>query len=179
MALKVSVDGVSGGNFAQLDEIAVRLERIGKAVGHNSTRVMRDEAKKIQEIARMMAPVEDGNLEKSIKVREKKGANNRITFMVWADGSTYAPKIGKNGETPAYVGDYLAFIHESVYNLGPLSRAKQSTVPYRVGRKFLERAFIERQGKIAERLNDAVKRSFGGRYSNFDRYMGIDDEGDE
>lgn len=170
MSIKVSVDGVQG--FDQLSELGIRIERCGKTVSHNSARVLRDEAKKVQEIAKMMAPVEDGYLESAIKVREELGIGGRIIFKVWVDGATYAPQFSKkNGEKPIFVGDYLAFIHESIYKLGKLSREKQGTVPYRVGRKFLERAFMERQGKIVERMQDVVNRSFGGRYSNFDKYM--------
>lgn len=174
MAIKVSVDGIQG--FDQLKELSIRLERLGETVSHNSTRVMRDEANKVCKIAKQMAPIEDGYLESAIKVSESRGTNNRIVFKVWVDGATYAPQFTKkNGEKPIFVGDYLAFIHEAVYNLGPLSRQKQAGSPYRVGRKFLERALIERQGKIQERMQDVVKRSFGGRYSNFDKYMGIDE----
>lgn len=114
--------------------------------------------------AREMAPVDVGNLEKSIKYayRGTQGAGGRFvkgggSYEVFIDGSMPVPE--RDGKT---VGDYAWEMHEHLapfgaYKLGPKSLQKDDGRGI-VGGKFLERAGEEMRAKIRAELATVITR---------------------
>lgn len=106
---------------------------------------MRSKGKKIVKTAQSYAPVDKGNLEKSIQMQElfSKGA---VVFSV-----------GDN-ESGVDVSDYALYMHEGQYNLGPASLAKDGGSG-KVGRKFLERAIDDEIANFDAELGAAIERA--------------------
>ncbi len=78
---------------------------------------------KILELAKMYAPIDEGNLESSIKKEvSNSGINGRNVYEVFIDEMAQ----GSNGAET--VGQYALRMHESVYNLGKGSSEKDKQV---------------------------------------------------
>lgn len=89
------------------------------------------------------APILTGDLEAAHRVvmTRNDASNVRVEIQVGDDKTA----------------DYLQFIHESSYGLGPLSRKKQAANPkVRVGSKFLERAMNETEDEIVKQIADEL-----------------------
>lgn len=128
-----------------------------RTIDRRSTAAARKEIEKgayaIRDLAREYSPVDEGNLEKSIRVKkgEGDGASNFSRKVVM--GGTFG---GVN------VSRYAAYMHEgSNYNLGPKSLQKADATGKDVGRKFLFRAFTELRADITKRVREALRRSIG------------------
>lgn len=121
----------------------IRLEKIASKSTRQLRRVHRDGAYQMAEVARQMAPVLTGDLEGSITVQETVESGNRKTFTVMTEGVKYA-----------------LWMHENIYELGPLSQEKNSNSEHRVGRKYMERAavWLVRDWEFNRKARDAVKR---------------------
>lgn len=124
----------------------LRLRNIGDRVKENARKTMHRQADKIVDIAKQMAPVDEGNLEDSIRKRVGYEASSRLAIDI--EIST-----GLN----ARLDVYATVMHEGRYNLGPKSVEKQGRVPYRVGRRFLVRAADEVRGKLNKQMIDAIE----------------------
>ena len=118
----------------------------------------------IQQLAIRMAPIDEGNLEKAIKVRpehpgrlrNEAGRFERQEIEVYIDMNMPVP-----GRPDKTVGDYAYIIHEHLtpfgpMNLGPLSREKQSGA--QVGGGFLTRAMEELSAGV---ITDLALDMFG------------------
>jgi hypothetical protein len=129
-----------------------------------------DEAQKIAEIASLMAPVDEGYLEKAIKVsptsleraRDEMGRFTRTDVFVYVDEDMVVPTTSGK---PKRVGDYAYMLHEWVTpygmkGLGPLSEAKQMNSPYVVGGGFLERAADMRVDELVQGVADDLNEEF-------------------
>lgn len=146
-----------------IDELAYLIRQSGDKAAHGVVEQMRKEAKKMRDLARKMAPVDEHNLEKAIKMRElggnrdRRGRFTRKSFEVFIDET--AP--GTRAES---VGEYAYLMHEYLtpfgpYKLGPKSRQKQAGQTEMVGGAFLERAVDEVSQDMMDRLID-VARSY-------------------
>ena len=146
-----------------LDELKFILEKLGKSAPSNTLAAMKKEALKIQSLAVKMAPVDDGDLEKAIKVSTEGGgrdglgrfASKSVTIYVDSD----MPDTSRPGKS---VGDYAYEMHEHLtpfgsLKLGPKSVSKQSGQSELVGGGYLERAADEVEEGIAKRLSKAAK----------------------
>lgn len=135
------------GNFGSMSGIMEqRGGRIVKAVNDG----MQEEMKKVQQKAKDYCPVDDGYLEKAIKLTSE---NRRRMWTVYVDDSM--PADGKS-----VVGDYAMRIHEGIgwENLGEKSLAKMALTGY-VGKKFLEKAFVEAVNSgMVDRLAELAKQ---------------------
>lgn len=98
------------------------LEKYAERSTRQLRRVHQQAADRIAEVAAEMAPRLIGDLEDSIEVMNARGQGGRTIFSV------------------SYSAPYGIYMHEGVYNLGPLSAEKDAAGEFRVGRKFLERA---------------------------------------
>lgn len=136
-----------------VDALIAQLSQIGQKAERGVADELRDGAKEIAELARMYAPVDEGNLEEAIKHEEDRtGVNGRIQTYVYVDGSMK----GSNGNR---VEDYAMEMHESPnYNLGPLSEAKQNRTGQVVGYKYLERAVDKLRPQITKRVADRIRK---------------------
>lgn len=141
---------MAGRVYGSFEGVAAKLGQAGGRIRKSINDQMENEAKAVQRIAQQMVPVDEGNMGDAIVIRSE---NQRRDWIIEVDES-------QPDDTGRYtVGNYLAFLHEGQYDLGPLSVAKQATSPYRVGNKFLERAFQQRMRTgLIGRLTAAAKR---------------------
>jgi len=123
------------------------------------------QALKVRDLARKFAPVDEGNLEKAIKVRPEQlgpvrdelGRFMRQEIEVYVDAEMEVPE--RPGKT---VGDYAYEIHEHLYpygpwNLGPKSQDKQAGQSEMVGGGYLERAAEQIEFHIDNVLLDILR----------------------
>jgi hypothetical protein len=128
-----------------LDQLLITLQHGGEKVKDNARKVMKREADKIQERAVLYAPVDNGQLERSIHLEKGYEDNGRLMIAVVAGGIVD----GIN------VDAYAALIHENYESMkpGPNTIAKRDANPgVYVGGKFLDRAAKD----SAEKLEKAI-----------------------
>lgn len=102
--------------------------------------------------AQANAPVDTHNLESAIHISERTTRRNNIAINIEVSG------VGDDGRD---VAEYAMVMHESFYNLGPLSIEKQaSDSNHIIGRKYLERAVDKQKPAIIAAISKAVKDSF-------------------
>ena len=63
----------------------------------------------------------------------------------------------------ALVGDYNVWIHEGHYKLGKKSLQKQASSSVKVGRKFLERSYLENINEISNEMSRRLKEYYNGK----------------
>lgn len=118
------------------------LEKYAERSTRQLRRVHQQAADRIAEVAAEMAPRLTGDLEDSIEVMNARGQGGRTIFSV------------------SYSAPYGIYMHEGVYNLGPLSAEKDAMGEFRVGRKFLERAsdqVLYNEGYLKDAYRAAVR----------------------
>lgn len=144
------------------------LQQNGAKAVRGAAQQMNREAHDIRDLARRFAPVDEGDLEASIRVVDQGGGRDeetgrfvRKSYVVEVDGD-YPAGTNKEGRTTT-VGDYAYLMHEyqvpfgTVYRLGKRSQAKQDSDPsVIVGGKFLERAVDEVSQGMIGRIIRAV-----------------------
>ena len=116
----VEVDGV--------EELMVLLRRAGQKAAKGALDQMRKEAAEIQQLARQMAPVDEGDLEKAIVTREVGGgrdesgrfASKSIIIEVNGDAPAGLDKEGR----PRTVGQYAYIMHEHLTPYGVFKLGK-------------------------------------------------------
>lgn len=124
---------------------------------------MKREGKKLQTLARAMAPVDVGNLEEAITLEtEGGGRDSRGRFLakvvaVFIDMNQ--PVEGRPGHV---VGEYAYEMHEHLTPAGPMklgkkSQAKQAGQSETVGGGFMERAGDEIEAGMMGRLIDVAR----------------------
>lgn len=146
-----------------IEQLRIKLQRLA-GVSTVANEELKKCATEVRDLARKMAPLDKGNLEKAIKIRYEgtQGAGGRFvkgggTYSIFIDGTM--PVEGREGKT---VGDYAWEQHEHLepygpWKLGPKSEQKQRENPsILVGGKFLERAIEELRAKINKRLAKVV-----------------------
>ena len=151
----VSIEGI--------DELTVLIRQAGDRAAHGVVDQMRKEAKKMRDLARKMAPVDEHNLEKAIKMREVGGNRDRRGRFTRKSFEVYVDEFAE-GTRAESVGEYAYLMHEYLtpfgpYKLGPKSRQKQAGQSEMVGGAFLERAADEVSEDMMNRLID-VARSY-------------------
>lgn len=132
------------------EQVIAKLRSIGTRVPEGARKKMHASAQHIVDEARLNAPVEHGNLEAAIHIdRSYEAGTGRLKIDVVAGGIVG----GRN------VDDYAAVMHESDYELGPASQAKQQAHPERlIGPKFLERAAEAEQVPLIQQLVGVITR---------------------
>lgn len=158
--MPVTVEGV-----LSTEEMLLRLDTTAKK---RVRRSLIKKAHRIRDLAERMAPVDEGNLEASIKVRgdeegrerDELGRFMRTEVEVYVDTDMPVPE--RPGKV---VGDYAFEIHEHLTpmgpkQLGPRSLAKQNGQSEQVGGGYMERAALEVDGEIDHELVD-ILRDFG------------------
>lgn len=137
-----------------IDQIIAKLENVGDRTTRSARRELDKGAEAIRDLARLQAPVDEGNLEEAIDIKkERTGPHGRKVVYVYVDEDHEA-----GNKT---VGAYYIQMHEGIgwSSLGPKSIAKQLANPgIMVGRKYLERAVDRLEPIIHRRIADAVKK---------------------
>lgn len=154
-----------------LIETQLMLAELGTTAKARVVARLHEKALKIAELARKYAPIDEGNLEKAIKVfpekmplsRARNSAGQFVRQEIFVYVDTDMPVPGRPGKT---VGNYAYKMHEHLapfgpYKLGERSTAKQSGQREMVGGKYLERAMNEVGGTIMEGLSEGILNRFG------------------
>jgi len=151
-----------GVHLEGVDELMTILRQTGAKAQRGVYEQMKKEAREIQRLARLYAPIDHGNLEDAISVEEidaergEGGRFGRKSVAVFVDTT----QEGYKGEP---IGQYAYIMHEYLapygrFKLGPLSRQKNSGNG-KVGGKYLERAINDVSAEMMKRLVD-VARSY-------------------
>lgn len=150
-------------------ETEIMLVQVAENTKRRAVRKLHEKALEIAALARKYAPLDEGNLEKAIKVfpetigerlRNEAGQFVRQEVFVYVDVDMPVPD--RPGET---VGKYAYTMHEHLtpfgpYNLGEKSANKQSGQREMVGGKYLERAMNE----VGDTVIGAVTLSVMNRF---------------
>jgi len=145
--MSVSIEGIN---------LGLLIEQVGDKVVRRAIDRMRVEGQKVAQKARDYAPVDEGNLEKAIKVSDTGGGRNdlgqftRKSVVIYVDGDMPVPE--RPGKT---VGDYAYDIHEHLEPVGPKKRGERSEQKD-AGRNVVGGAFLTRA------MNDSEKAVLNG-----------------
>ncbi|MGZ8497413.1 MAG: HK97 gp10 family phage protein [Candidatus Binatia bacterium] len=143
-----------------LNHLLASLANTAERSSRGSREALEKGAEDIKDLARLYAPVDQKNLEKSIKTGKFKDSTNhgRNTYTVFVDEDMSA---GPNKK----VGDYADEMHELHgidYQPGDKTIAKQNANPgVYVGRKFLERALDDKRDEIGRKVEEKLKQGIG------------------
>lgn len=126
---------------------------------------MEEAAKRVEKLARLMAPVDLGFLEASIKAEKaQKGLMSGTRVTVVAGGPV---SLGDAGGRQMYrnVSRYAALIHENYEQVtakhgpGPGTRAKMRRNPtIKIGSRFLTRALEVERKTIGQRMSQVITK---------------------
>ncbi|MFT4064274.1 HK97 gp10 family phage protein [Paraburkholderia sp.] len=143
------------------------LQQVGEKAVRGVFAQMKVEAQALAEKARENAPVDHGDLETAIKVRETGGGRNELgqfarkSVEVYVDGSLPAHDSDGRDRPGKTVGDYAYEMHEHLIPAGPLQLGPKSQQKDggsgKVGGKYLERARDEIEQGIEGRLAGACQ----------------------
>ncbi len=134
---------VTVAGLVSVEQMFLRLDMTTKK---RAKRKLVEKAYQLRDLARRMAPRDEGNLEEAINVRgdenirDELGRFARVEVEIYIDFDMEVPQ--RPGKT---VGDYAYFIHEHLepagpWQLGEESRAKQAGQSELVGGAFMTRA---------------------------------------
>lgn len=151
-----------------VDSLTMTLTQIGERAIRGISDVMKEEGEKIRDLARANAPVDEGDLERAIKMEaERTGINGRTQVYVYVDESV-------TGEDGKEVGEYAKLMHEGLapYGTGlagdvnnpdyPGSKSKlKAAMGYDVGGKFLTRALADRYDILMAKVRAIANRVLG------------------
>ena len=154
---------------AGIMETEIMLVQVAENTKRRAVRKLHEKALEIAALARKYAPIDEGNLEKVIKVypetigerlRNEAGQFVRQEVFVYVDTDMPVPE--RPGET---VGKYAYTMHEHLTPFGPLnlgerSAEKQSGQREMVGGKYLERAMNEIGESVIGEVSISVLNRF-------------------
>jgi len=175
VGVKVTTTTRSGkiSNFLDVESLIAEIRQTGDRAVKGVSDVVRDEGEKVQELARDMAPHDDGYLEAAIKVEESKSTQGRdVQGRFTSGGGRLQVTVYVDGDMPGShdrktVGDYALLMHEGLspygdgtYKPGEGTLAK-IYAGMKAGGKFLERALRERRKHLIDRSAAIVKRIIG------------------
>jgi hypothetical protein len=125
---------MAGRIVGSFDDLIADLQQQAGWASKTVNDAMQDAMQTVCTEAKARVPFEYGNAEDAIFLAKD---NLRKRWYVSIDDS-YPDNTGKYT-----VGDYIVFLHESIYRLGERSLAKAAANGKPVGRKFLEGPFQE------------------------------------
>jgi hypothetical protein len=146
-----------------LENLSLLIEQVGERAVKGAIVAMRAEAEKVAEKAREYAPLDHGNLEKAIKVRDTGGGRTaggqfaRKSVEIYVDGEMPVPE--RPGKT---VADYAYEVHEHMepaggpMKRGPLSEQKDGGRNV-VGGGYLTRASNDTEKELLAAVAAAVR----------------------
>lgn len=154
---------------AGIMETEIMLAQVSETTKRRAVKKLHEKAVEIANLARKYAPIDEGNLEKAIKVfpetigeraRNEAGQFVRQEVFVYVDLDMPVPE--RPGET---VGKYAYTMHEHLTPFGPLnlgerSAEKQSGQREMVGGKYLERAMNEIGDSVLGEVTLSVMNRF-------------------
>lgn len=153
-----------------LSAVVTELKSIGHRVPDTARKTMRRSAERIVKRAKEYVPEDTGDLRRSIKAHFNYGFNGRLEIDITAGSNSVD---AKGFVVNAHLNQYAALVHEHYENFtitpGPKTQLKMSAHPGKVGSKFLERASLEEEDKLRERMIQSITTAIhGGRSAAFD-----------
>lgn len=136
-----------------LSSLSSKLSLLKAEAPRRADNGLQSGAIQVVKLAKMYAPVDEGNLEDAIAVLKKVsrvGGKAEVTVGV----NEAHPVVLKPGVT---VGDYAWRMHEGVYNLGDKSLEKEDELNVEVGPKFLTRALRDVRPLLMAKLKNLLK----------------------
>jgi hypothetical protein len=145
-----------------LENLGALLQQAGERAVRGVYAQMKNEAEKLAAKARENAPLDDGNLEKAIKVRETGGGRNELGQFAKKSVEVYVDQTQPVDDRPGKtVGDYAWEMHEHLTPAGPLQLGPKSADKDGgrgvVGGKYLERASDEIEKELLGNLTAACQ----------------------
>lgn len=146
-----------------LENLTITLEQVGQKALKGAIVAMRAQAEKVAEKARDYAPVDEGNLEKAIKVRDTAGGRNALGQFTRKGVEVYVdqdmPVPGRPDKT---VGDYAYEVHEHMEPAGgPMKRGPKSEAKdggrNLVGGGYMTRAADDAEKEVLAAVAAAVR----------------------
>jgi hypothetical protein len=142
--------------------LGVLLEQVGEKAVRGVFAQMKVEAEKLAESAREKAPLDHGDLEKAIKVRESGGGRNEMGQFARKSVEVYVDDTMPVTDRPGHtVGEYAYEMHEHLTPAGPLQLGPRSQDKDGgrgvVGGKYLERAADEIETELLAKLTAACQ----------------------
>lgn len=134
-------------------QVMAQLNHAADRVHENGRKTMHRGADKIVKEAKLNAPVDEHNLEESIKKVVSKGVRNRLKINIVAGGMVNGVNVTK----------YAVAVHENYSSKKPGSGTiqKRAANPGRyIGEKFIDRAVDNQEDKLMKALVEATKRSW-------------------
>ena len=139
------------------DQLYAQLAYTADRVKDGARKQMHRGADRIVTEARLNAPVDEGNLEASIKKEVNYGVRGRLNIMVVMGGFVNGVNVDK----------YAVEVHENYEGMlkngvpGKLTDIKRQANPGRyVGQKFLARAIADNEAKIQAAMISAVVKEW-------------------
>lgn len=154
-------------NFDGEETIEAMLNQRGERAARGVYQSMLAEAGEIQKLARRMAPVDEHNLEKSIKIQEIKGQRDALGRFMRGEITVYVDP--EHGAHHGIVAEYAYIMHEHLSfggSGGPLKLGKKSMQKQQmdtsviVGGKYMERAIAEREQVVYTKAAQEVSKAF-------------------
>lgn len=149
--------------------LKIMLEKI-KGVPDIADRELKLIAVEIQKTARNMAPIEFGDLKKSIVIRRRGGSVRNAKGQFVAGQSTYEISINNNqiSSSSGVVGTYVWKVHEHMGWGGhkeDLMPSKESVAAGHMhgeeaGGKFMDRSFARYEPLVKNRLSKVVEKYY-------------------
>lgn len=148
-----------------VDSITMAITQIGDRAIRGISDVMKEEGEKIRDLARDNAPVDEGDLERAIKMEvDRSGAHGRTQVYVYVDESV-------TGDDGKPVEQYAKLMHEGLAPYGsglygdvdnpkyPDTKSKKKkAMGFDVGGKFLTRALADRYDIMMEKVRAVARR---------------------
>lgn len=139
-----------GGRVTGIADVLASFQRVHDQVHRAAADALHDQGERLADRSKELAPVDKHNLEAAHHVETERHPD-RVLTTISVGGVV-------NGVD---VDEYVEFIHDGDYKLGPGSLAKATGTGQPVGPKFLDRALDERKDKIVAAVDDAVQKAVG------------------
>lgn len=134
-----------GMKITNLTEVVTMFKLVDKNVNQKTRDVMHAGAERIKQMAIVNAPIDEGNLEKAIKVKPSQGNQYSLKIVIAVEGIVG----GRNVE------EYAAIVHEYTWDKrGPLTRAKGP----KAGPRYLFRAVRDGKQQLMRELAEATNK---------------------
>lgn len=134
-------------------QLEIKLRHTADRVADSARKTMHRGAANILKEAQLNAPVDEHNLEKSLRIERTTGIRGRLELTIVMGGFVGNVNVDR----------YAVEVHEhySSMGVGPGTQAKRLANPGRyIGEKFLERAAKDGEAKLLAAMISTVKKEW-------------------
>jgi hypothetical protein len=155
---------IAGFKMEGLDLVLSNMDRISDEVDRRLCQALKDGALLVEEGAKDLAPVDEGELEASIVAAEVKRTPSGYSVEVGSNLAYAARRHeeeSREGVFPKYIGGGQKINAYYINGRGLKTRSKSPLGRYLPGRKFLENSLKYHKKKINQSIADAVREVLG------------------